>query len=131
MHTVKWFQVLLYNSNNLSSAICLHTFSIWPIDGTLSCSTTLGQSWPGSNINERVLHIPQISSFRWFHVITRTLVRVRGWSYSLCRDTVGYSTAPADSANIIWVVEWNINKYLTVLLQSTLNILTMVIFPLK
>ena len=40
--------------------------SIWPIDRTLSDATTLGQSGPGSNGNEEVLHIPQSSS------ITRT-----------------------------------------------------------
>ena len=32
-HTVKWFQVLLYNGHNFISVICLHTVcSIWPID---------------------------------------------------------------------------------------------------
>ena len=36
--------------------------SIWPIDKTLSDATTLGQSGPGSNGNERVLCIPQNSS---------------------------------------------------------------------
>ena len=25
LHTIKWFQVLLYNSHNLKSVICLHT----------------------------------------------------------------------------------------------------------
>ena len=31
LHTVKWFQVFLYNSHNLTWAICLHTVcSIWP-----------------------------------------------------------------------------------------------------
>ena len=60
--TVKWFQVLLYNSHNLTSVIFLHTVcSIWSIDRTLSSATTPGQSGPGSNGNEGVLHIPQIS----------------------------------------------------------------------
>ena len=36
--------------------------SIWPIDMTLLDATTLCQSGPGSNGNERVLRIPQISS---------------------------------------------------------------------
>ena len=51
--------------------------SIWPIDGTLSSATTLGQSGPG---NEEVLLIPQSSSIignltiRLFSVISRTLV---------------------------------------------------------
>ena len=40
---VKWFQVLVYNSHNLTSVICLHTVcSIWPIDRTLSDATTQG-----------------------------------------------------------------------------------------
>ena len=33
--------------------------SIWPIDRTLLGATTLDQSGPGSDDNERVLHIPQ------------------------------------------------------------------------
>ena len=28
MHTVKWFQVLLCNRNNITSVICLHTFKL-------------------------------------------------------------------------------------------------------
>ena len=39
----------------------LHT-SIWPIDRNLSGGTTLGQSGPGSDDNEGVLHIPQSSN---------------------------------------------------------------------
>ena len=34
---------------------------IWPIDKTLSSAITLGQIGPGSDGNEEVLHIPQIS----------------------------------------------------------------------
>ena len=40
--------------------------SIWLISCTLTCSTTLGQSGPGSNGNEEVHHIPQISRTTWF-----------------------------------------------------------------
>ena len=40
--------------------------SIWPIDRILSGATTLGQSGPGSDGTEEVLHIPQSSG------ITRT-----------------------------------------------------------
>ena len=36
--------------------------SIWPIDRTLSCATTPGQSKPGSDGNEGVLRIPKSSS---------------------------------------------------------------------
>ena len=35
--------------------------SIWPIDGTLTGTTTPGQSGTGSNGNKRVLHSPQSS----------------------------------------------------------------------
>ena len=52
---------------SVALVICLHSFlvsnsSIWSIDRTLSGATTLGQSGPGSNVNEVVLHIPQSSS---------------------------------------------------------------------
>ena len=68
LHTIKWFQVLLFNSFNLI-VICLHTvFSIWPIDRTLSGATTPGQSEPGSNGNERVLHILQALKPRYQRV---------------------------------------------------------------
>ena len=50
MHTVKWFWVLLFNTNNS-----------WPIDGTLTGTTAEGQSGRGSNSNEGVLHICQSS----------------------------------------------------------------------
>ena len=33
----------------------------WPIDGTLTGTTTLGQSGPESNSNQGVLYIPQSS----------------------------------------------------------------------
>ena len=36
--------------------------SIWPMDRTLSDATTPGQSEPGSDNNDGVLHIPQSSS---------------------------------------------------------------------
>ena len=36
--------------------------SIWPIDRTLSGTTTPGQSGPKSDDNEEVLRIPQSSS---------------------------------------------------------------------
>ena len=39
----------------------MSNYSIRPIDRTLSDATTLGQSVPGSNINEVVLHILQIT----------------------------------------------------------------------
>ena len=38
--------------------------SIWPIDGTLTGTTTLGQSRTESNGNEELLHITQSSNTR-------------------------------------------------------------------
>ena len=84
LHTVKWFQELLFDISNsiyqifLSNLILIiyfHTdefkygkwlnISIWPLDRILTGSTTLGQSRPGSNGNEGVLYIPQSSSISW------------------------------------------------------------------
>ena len=62
LRTIKWFQVLLYNSQNLTSLICLNTVcSILPIDGILSSATTPEKSGPESNGNEGVLSILRIS----------------------------------------------------------------------
>ena len=61
-HIGKWFQVLLYNGDNFTSVICLHTVcSIWPIDRIVSGATTLRQNGPGRNDNDGVLHISQSS----------------------------------------------------------------------
>ena len=54
--------------------------SIWLIAGTLTVTTTLVQSGPGSNVNERALHISL--SFR-------TEVSSSGRIPPLCRDAVG------------------------------------------
>ena len=64
--------------------------SIWPTDWILSGATTTGQSGPGSDRNEEVLHIPQRSSitealrsdclidFRWGY-LTRLQPRTIGF----------------------------------------------------
>ena len=77
MPTVKWLQVLLFNTNNtikhqsfvytqLNDEIVCTQFkcqsSIWPMGRILSGATTPGQSGPRSNINETVLCIPKSSS---------------------------------------------------------------------
>ena len=57
---------------------------------TLTCTTTPGQSGPGSNGNERILHIPQSSwslTIRLVYVIFRTLKGSR--VLALSRDAVG------------------------------------------
>ena len=56
---VKWFQVLLYKVH-ISYLFAHIVCSIWPIDKTLSGATISGQGGPASNVNEGVLHIPQI-----------------------------------------------------------------------
>ena len=79
---------------NLTSLIYLHLVkwsnsSIWSMDGTLSGTTTPGQSEPMSNSNERVLHIPQSS--RTGTSPPDSLVPYRGHlfeSYPLRRDAV-------------------------------------------
>ena len=57
LHTVELFQVLLYNSHNLTSVIYLSSlFYLIRLSG----GATPGQSGPGSN--EGVLHILQIKA---------------------------------------------------------------------
>ena len=46
---------------NISHLFAHIVFSIWPIFRIISGVTTPGRSGPGSNANEGVLHIPQIS----------------------------------------------------------------------
>ena len=73
--------------------------SIWPIDRTLSSATTLGQSGPGSDDNEEVLHISQSSRITEASP-SDCLVLYSGhscWeSYSSAEIQLVYSTAPAD-----------------------------------
>ena len=75
--------------------------SIRPIDRTLSGATTQGQSGPGSDSNEGVLHIPQISSITEAspsdHLMSYSghLLR-RGRSYPYAEMQLVYFTAPAD-----------------------------------
>ena len=75
--------------------------SIWPIDRAQTGATTLGQSGPGSNGNEGVIHIPQSSSNTGislsdlFRVVTRTLIE---GSYNFGEVQSVYSTASADWA---------------------------------
>ena len=54
--------IVIYQSQfNISDLFAHIVCSIWPIDGTLSAPHTLDQSGPGSNSNEGIFHIPQIS----------------------------------------------------------------------
>ena len=56
LHTVKWFQVLLFNYHKYS-----YTIKIWPIDGTLTGTPIASQSGHGSNVSDGELCIRQIS----------------------------------------------------------------------
>ena len=60
-YSPSWLGQVLFQAIQLS--ISIQFSSIWPIDRTLSSATTPGQSGPGSDGNEEVLHIPQSSRF--------------------------------------------------------------------
>ena len=76
--------------------------SIWPIDSTLSGAATPGQSGPGSNGNEEVHHIPQMSmagalpSECFASYSEHLLVVVVVGSYNSEEMQSAYSTTPAD-----------------------------------
>ena len=87
------FQTNQFNTSHLFAHNSMSNSSIWPIDRTPSCVTTLGQSEPGSDGNERVLHIPQSSSITEA-VPFDSLVSYPGHSWGwgvlpFCRDAVG------------------------------------------
>ena len=71
---------------------------LWLIDRTLSGTTTLGQSGPGSNGNEEVLCIPQISSITVASpsgcFLSYPRYSLRGVLY-LCQDAVGVFYSPS------------------------------------
>ena len=76
--------------------------SIWPIGWTLSGATTEGQSGPGSNGNEEVLHIPQSSSISGTspsNYLVSYLGHSLGESYLSAKIQSVYSPAPADRAS--------------------------------
>ena len=55
------FPVIQCSISHLFAHSLMSNSSIWPIDRILSGAITLGQSGPGSDGNEGVLHIPQSS----------------------------------------------------------------------
>ena len=91
--------------------------SIQPIDRALSGATTSGQSRPGSNGNEGVLHIPQSSSITGTSPLDCLVSYpghsfVGGRSYPYAEMQLVYSTAPADWViNIIRFLEFEIAYY--------------------
>ena len=127
MHTFKWFQVLLFNTNNSSkyqsfvytqfndqtvlfqtiqfsiSHLFAHSLIVKQFYRTLSAATTPGQSGPWSNGNKGVLHISQ--SFRITGASPLDCLVSYPWhllveSYSSADIQSVNSTAPAKCTNL-------------------------------
>ena len=108
--TVKCLQVSLFNTNNSikKAAICLHTAkwsisSIWPIDGTLSSTTTPSQSEPESNGNEGVISFLQSYKTEASRLdgLVSYPVHSHWWaSYPSAEMQSANSTVPADWARL-------------------------------
>ena len=89
----------------------MSNISIFPIDRTLSGTTTPGQSGPGINFIERILHIPQISEAEASP--SNGLISYPGHSlvmgsYPSVEMNSMYSTAPTN-----WAVEKGVWQFLT------------------
>ena len=73
--------------------------SIWPIDRALSGVVTQGQSGPGSDGNERVLHIPQSSSITGTSqsdvLMSYPGHQSKGMSLPFCRGAVDVFYSPS------------------------------------
>ena len=122
MHTVKWFQVLLLNTNssiytqiNGSEYSKWLNSSIWPIEETLTDAPIPGESQLGSNGNEGVLHIPK--SPRIEALSSDSLASYPGYSlgrgsYPLDRDAVSIFYSPSwlswEDFTINWYLQ-NVN----------------------
>ena len=74
--------------------------SIWPIDRALLSANTPGQSGPGSDGNEGVLHIPGMSSSDCLVPYPGHLL---GVSYPPTKVHSVYNTASADWVISVWV----------------------------
>ena len=119
LHTVKWFHVLLYMTNNsikhqsfvyaqLNNQFYFYQFNqplVIPLnsffsDRTLSGATTSGQSRPGSDGNERVLRISQSSiisgASQSDYLISYPEPSLGSGSYLFAEIQLVYSIAPAD-----------------------------------
>ena len=59
LNAIKWLQALPCNTNRLIQQAFICTQLNGTIDRTLTSSHTPGQSGPGCNANEWILHIPQ------------------------------------------------------------------------
>ena len=92
------------------SSISTQFCSIWHIDRTLSDATTPGQCRSESDGNERVLRIPQSSSFTGTSPLDCLVSYPGNWfgkSYPSADVQSVYSTAPADWAIVFcWFWFW-------------------------
>ena len=113
LHTVKWFQLVLFNSNNSIYQsfinIELNCFNyrkfvdifIWPINGILTNTTTRGQSFFLNNGNERVLYILDSSRTEASPsegLLSNQKHSLVGVSYSSTEVQSAYSRTPIDRA---------------------------------
>ena len=93
------YGLIVKNISILSYSVYSTFSSIQPIDRALSGATTPGQSGPGSNGNEGVLHIPQSSSTAGTSpsdCLVSYPGHSLGGSYPSAEMQSVYSTAPAD-----------------------------------
>ena len=98
------FKTVLFQE--IQFCISTHFSFIWPRDKTLSGATTLGQSGPGSDGNEGVIHISQSSSITGASP-PDYLVSYSGhslWRSYLCRDAVGVFYSSSQLGKRFW---WN------------------------
>ena len=115
MHTIKWFQVLLYTSHNLISVICLHTvYSIWPGDWTLSGATTPAQSGHGCDVNKVVPAFPKAPRLGSRYQMV--------WYY--IQDTVDgvlplYKDAISVFCSVLIECDWFLNRFISTITGTT------------
>ena len=88
--TIQFSQTVLIQTIQFS--ICMHFSSIQPIDRALLVATIPGQSGPGSNGNEGVLHIsqsPSITGASLSYCLVSFPGHLLGGVLPLCRDAFG------------------------------------------
>ena len=104
-------QATILNTNNLQLYGIKYSYriqiilnrSIWPIDGSLTGTTTPGQNEPRSNGNEVVFHIPQSSRTGASPPDTgycHTQDTLFGLSYSSSEDAISVFEAPLISQKL-------------------------------
>ena len=98
LHTLKWFQVLLSNTNSFICTqlngfkYCYLTLIIQSnnssIDGNLTGITTLGERETVSNVNERILHIPKTLRLEPHHQMQFNAISRKLNSFKYCYLTL-------------------------------------------